>query len=169
MGTVNFSVRSMDMNASFKNFLFIFKLSQGEIAEKEFIMNNLFIIKGYVAKSFETKVASNGKTYAVGAVAVATGTTDANGKKMYNYLPIKSFGKTAELMGEHLIAGDYVEVSGQLSMNSNYTKDGKTVYGNMFCAVREFSRLNQREAKPAVVKPEVIEPEVVAVAGDTIL
>lgn len=129
-------------------------------------MNNMFIIKGYVAKSFELKTASNGKSYAVGAVAVATGTTDANGKKMYNYLPIKSFGKTAELMGEHLIPGDYVEVFGQLSMNSNYSKDGKTVYGTMFCAVREFSRLNQRESKPAVVA----EPEVVpVVAGDTIL
>lgn len=128
-------------------------------------MNNMFIIKGYVAKSFEVKTASNGKSYAIGAIAVATGTTDNQGRKQYNYLPIKSFGKTAELMGEHLIPGDYVEVSGQLSMNSNYSKDGKTVYGTMFCAVREFSRLNQRESKPAVVS----EPEVVAVAGSTIL
>ena len=166
MGTTNLSVRGMDMDASFKNFYIIyFKLSQGEIAEGVFIMNNLFIVKGYVAKSFEVKVAQNGKSYAIGAVAVATGTTDANGKKMYNYLPIKAFGKTAELMGEHLIPGDYVEVSGQLSMNSNYSKDGKTVYGNMFCAVREFSRLSQRET----VKPQVVEPEVVEPVGTTIL
>lgn len=133
-------------------------------------MNNMFIIKGYVAKSFELKTASNGKSYAIGAVAVATGTVDTNGKKTYNYLPIKSFGKTAELMGEHLISGDYVELSGQLSMNSNYSKDGKTVYGTMFCAVHKFSRLNQRKVEaqaPTVVEPEVIEPAMVA--GNTIL
>lgn len=132
-------------------------------------MNNLFIVKGYIAKFFETKIANNGKTYSIGAVAVATGTTDANGRKQYNYLPIKAFGKTAELMNEHLQHGDYVELSGQLSMNSNYSKDGKTVYGTMFCAVREFSRLSQREAKPAQAQPEVVEEPQVMVAGDTIL
>lgn len=133
-------------------------------------MNNLFVIKGFLAKSFELKTASNGKSYAVGAVAVATGTTDANGRKQYNYLPIKSFGKTAELMGEHLIAGDYIEVSGQLSMNSNYTdKNGIKQYGDMFCAVREFTRLSQRET-PKVVEPvEVVEPEVIEPVGTTIL
>lgn len=133
-------------------------------------MNNLFVIKGFLAKSFELKTASNGKSYAVGAVAVATGTTDANGRKQYNYLPIKSFGKTAELMGEHLIAGDYIEVSGQLSMNSNYTdKNGIKQYGDMFCAVREFTRLSQRET-PKVAEPvEVVEPEVIEPVGATIL
>ena len=131
-------------------------------------MNNLFIVKGYIAKSFELKVAQNGKSYAIGAVAVATGTVDANGKKMYNYLPIKAFGKTAELMGQHLQHGDYTEISGQLSMNSNYTdKNGKQQYGTMFCAVREFSRLSQRETvKPQVVEPEV---EVIEPVGSTIL
>ena len=163
MGTVNSCVRSMDMDAFILLKIFIYLillLSQGEIAEKEFIMNNMFIVKGFLAKSFEVKVANNGKSYAVGAVAVATGTTDAQGKKVYNYLPIKAFGKTAELMNKHLQHGDYVELSGQLSMNSNYSKDGKTVYGTMFCAVREFSRLSQREtAKPVeVIEPEVIEP-----------
>lgn len=133
-------------------------------------MNNLFVIKGFLAKSFELKTASNGKSYAVGAVAVATGTTDANGRKQYNYLPIKSFGKTAELMGEHLIAGDYIEVSGQLSMNSNYTdKNGIKQYGDMFCAVREFTRLSQRET-PKVAEPvKVVEPEVIEPVGATIL
>ena len=129
-------------------------------------MNNMFIVKGYLAKSFEVKTASNGKSYAIGAVAVATGTVDANGKKVYNYLPIKSFNKTAELMGQHLQAGDYVEISGQLSMNSNYTdKNGVKQYGDMFCAVREFSRLNQRQ----VAQTPVVEETPAVVAGDTIL
>ena len=128
-------------------------------------MNNLFVIKGFLAKSFELKTASNGKSYAVGAVAVSTGTVDANGRKQYNYLPIKAFNKTAELMNEHLVHGDYIEISGQLSMNSNYTdKNGVKQHGDMFCAVREFSRLSQRQ----VVQPAVEEPEVVE-AGSTIL
>ena len=128
-------------------------------------MNNLVILKGYIAKSFAVKKASNGKTYVIGALAVATGTVDQNGKKVYNYLPFKSFNKTAELMAEHLQVGDYTEVSGQLSMNSNYVdKAGVQQYGDMFIAVREFSRLSQRkvEVQPEVVEPEVIEPEVVA-------
>lgn len=151
------------MDASFKKFnLFICAVSGGDSRKGVFIMNNLFVLKGFLAKSFEVKVAQNGKSYATGALAVATGTVDANGKKVYNYLPIKSFNKTAELMGEHLQAGDYVEISGQLSMNSNYTdKNGIKQYGDMFCAVREFTRLSQREAKPV----EVIEPEVVESAS----
>lgn len=163
MGTVISCVRSMDMDASFKKFnLFICAVSGGDSRKGVFIMNNLFVLKGFLAKSFEVKVAQNGKSYATGALAVATGTVDANGKKVYNYLPIKSFNKTAELMGEHLQAGDYVEISGQLSMNSNYTdKNGIKQYGDMFCAVREFTRLSQREAKPV----EVIEPEVVKSAS----
>ena len=129
-------------------------------------MNNFVLQKGFVSKNFEVKVASNGKKYAVGNLAVSTGTTDAQGKKVYNFLPFKAFGKTAELLETHLIPGDYVEISGQLSMNSNYQKDNKTVYGTMFIAVREFSRLNQREtAKPV----EVVEPEVIEPVGATIL
>lgn len=132
-------------------------------------MNNMTLLKGYVSRNFEVKVASNGKKYAVGNLAVATGTTTPDGKKQYNFLPFKAFGKTAELMEAHLIAGDYTEITGQLSINSNYVdKSGKQQYGTMFIAVREFSRLNQRETvKSQVVEPEVIEPEVVA--GSTIL
>lgn len=130
-------------------------------------MNNFVLQKGFIARNFAVKVASNGKKYAIGNLAVATGTVDANNKKVYNYLPFKAFGKTAELLETHIISGDYVEISGQLSMNSNYTdKAGKTVYGDMFIAVREFTRLSQREtAKPV----EVVEPEVIEPAGATIL
>lgn len=133
-------------------------------------MNNLVIQKGFVAKTFAVKTAQNGKKYAIGNLAVATGTVDANGKKIYNYLPFKAFNKTAELLEQHLVAGDYVEFTGQLSMNSNYTdKAGKTVYGDMFIAVREFTRLSQRET-PKVVEPvEVVEPEVIEPVGATIL
>ena len=50
-------------------------------------------------------------------------------------------------------------------------KNGVEQYGDMFIAVREFSRLNQREtAKPVeVVEPEIVEPEVVEPVGATIL
>lgn len=157
------------MDASFKNFsiLFLFSaVSGGDSRKGVFIMNNMTLVKGYVSKTFAIKTASNGKKYAIGNIAVATGTVDANGKKQYNFLPFKAFNKTAELLEQHLIAGDYVEFTGQLSMNSNYQKDGKTVYGDMFIAVREFSRLSQREtAKPV----EVVEPEIVEPVGATIL
>lgn len=133
-------------------------------------MNNFVLQKGFIARNFAVKVASNGKKYAIGNLAVTTGTVDANNKKIYNYLPFKAFGKTAELLETHIISGDYVEISGQLSMNSNYTdKTGKVVYGDMFIAVREFTRLSQRETTKVAEPVEVVEPEVIEPVGTTIL
>lgn len=133
-------------------------------------MNNMTLLKGYVSRNFEVRTASNGKKYAVGNLAVATGTVGPDGKKQYNFLPFKAFAKTAELLEQHIIAGDYVEFTGQLSMNSNYTdKAGKTIYGDMFIAVREFTRLSQRETTKVAEPVEVVEPEVIEPVGATIL
>lgn len=128
-------------------------------------MNNFSMIKGYVSRKTTTfHPARDGKKAVFGTtIAVATGTVDGEGKKIYNWVPVKSFGKTAELMNEHLVGGDYVEVTGRLGMNPRYTnKKGELVYETCFLVATEFSRLTQR-GTPKVT--EVAQEEVENFAG----
>ena len=129
-------------------------------------MNNFSMVKGYVSRKTTTfHPARDGKKAVFSTtIAVATGTVDGEGKKIYNWVPVKSFGKTAELMNEHLVGGDYVEVTGRLGMNPRYTnKKGETVYETCFLVATEFSRLTQRETAKAT---EVVPTSVVAEVED---
>lgn len=128
-------------------------------------MNNFSLIKGYVSRKTTTfHPARDGKKAVFSTtIAVATGTVDGEGKKVYNWVPIKSFGKTAELMNENLVGGDYTEITGRLGMNPRYTnKKGETVYETCFLVATQFSRLTQRETPKAT---EVAQEEVENFAG----
>lgn len=128
-------------------------------------MNNFSLIKGYVSRKTTTfHPARDGKKAVFSTtIAVATGTVDGEGKKVYNWVPVKSFGKTAELMNENLIGGDYTEITGRLGMNPRYTnKKGETVYETCFLVATQFSRLTQRETPKAT---EVAQEEVENFAG----
>lgn len=128
-------------------------------------MNNFSLIKGYVSRKTTTfHPARDGKKAVFSTtVAVATGTVDGEGKKVYNWVPVKSFGKTAELMNENLVGGDYTEITGRLGMNPRYTnKKGETVYETCFLVATQFSRLTQRETPKAT---EVAQEEVENFAG----
>lgn len=128
-------------------------------------MNNFSMIKGYVSRKTTTfHPARDGKKAVFSTtIAVATGTVDGEGKKVYNWVPVKSFGKTAELMNENLIGGDYTEITGRLGMNPRYTnKKGETVYETCFLVATQFSRLTQRETPKAT---EVAQEEVENFAG----
>lgn len=123
-------------------------------------MNNFSLIKGYVSRKTTTfHPARDGKKAVFSTtIAVATGTVDGEGKKVYNWVPVKSFGKTAELMNENLVGGDYTEITGRLGMNPRYTnKKGETVYETCFLVATQFSRLTQRETPKAT---EVAQEEV---------
>lgn len=128
-------------------------------------MNNFSLIKGYVSRKTTTfHPARDGKKAVFSTtIAVATGTVDDEGKKVYNWVPVKSFGKTAELMNENLVGGDYTEITGRLGMNPRYTnKKGETVYETCFLVATQFSRLTQRETPKAT---EVAQEEVENFAG----
>ena len=128
-------------------------------------MNNFSMIKGYVSRKTTTfHPARDGKKAVFNTtIAVATGTVDGEGKKVYNWVPVKSFGKTAELMNENLVGGDYTEITGRLGMNPRYTnKKGETVYETCFLVATQFSRLTQRETPKAT---EVAQEEVENFAG----
>ena len=128
-------------------------------------MNNFSLIKGYVSRKTTTfHPARDGKKAVFSTtIAVATGTVDGEGKKVYNWVQVKSFGKTAELMNENLVGGDYTEITGRLGMNPRYTnKKGETVYETCFLVATQFSRLTQRETPKAT---EVAQEEVENFAG----
>ena len=128
-------------------------------------MNNFSLIKGYVSRKTTTfHPARDGKKAVFSTtIAVATGTVDGEGKKVYNWVPVKSFGKTAELMNENLVGGDYTEITGRLGMNPRYTnKKGETVYETCFLVATQFSRLTQRETPKAT---EVAQEEVENFSG----
>lgn len=128
-------------------------------------MNNFSLIKGYVSRKTTTfHPARDGKKAVFSTtIAVATGTVDGEGKKVYNWVPVKSFGKTAELMNENLVGGDYTEITGRLGMNPRYiNKKGETVYETCFLVATQFSRLTQRETPKAT---EVAQEEVENFAG----
>ena len=128
-------------------------------------MNNFSLIKGYVSRKTTTfHPARDGKKAVFSTtIAVATGTVDGEGKKVYNWVPVKSFGKTAELMNENLVGGDYTEITGRLGMNPRYTnKKGETVYETCFLVATQFSRLTQHETPKAT---EVAQEEVENFAG----
>jgi single-strand binding family protein len=128
-------------------------------------MNNFSLIKGYVSRKTTTfHPARDGKKAVFSTtIAVATGTVDGEGNKVYNWVPVKSFGKTAELMNENLVGGDYTEITGRLGMNPRYTnKKGETVYETCFLVATQFSRLTQRETPKAT---EVAQEEVENFAG----
>lgn len=128
-------------------------------------MNNFSLIKGYVSRKTTTfHPARDGKKAVFSTtIAVATGTVDGEGKKVYNWVPVKSFGKTAELMNENIVGGDYTEITGRLGMNPRYTnKKGETVYETCFLVATQFSRLTQRETSKAT---EVAQEEVENFAG----
>ena len=125
-------------------------------------MNNFSMIKGYVSRKTTTfHPARDGKKAVFSTtIAVATGTVDGEGKKVYNWVPVKSFGKTAELMNENLVGGDYTEITGRLGMNPRYTnKKGETVYETCFLVATQFSRLTQRAKTNEVATPVTEEVE----------
>ena len=110
-------------------------------------MNNLFIVKGFVS-SKGTKFYQgdeNKKSVLISQIGIATGAKDASGKKVYNWMPIKCFGKTAELVNQHVEPGSYCEFSGFLAMNAEYTdKDGVKHYPTMYLCATEFTSLERQ-------------------------
>lgn len=112
-------------------------------------MNNLFIIKGFVS-SKGTKFyqgTENKKSVLITQVGVATGAKDASGKKVYNWFPAKAFGKTAELIHQYIQPGSYVELSGFLAMNQEYTdENGVKHYATPYLCATEFTSLDRGQA-----------------------
>jgi len=85
---------------------------------------NKIILLGRLTKNINLKYAGENKT------AIATSTIAVNRryeKEKADFINIKAFGKTAEIIALYLTKGVQVGISGRLQINS-YDKDGEIKY-----------------------------------------
>ncbi|MGL4253464.1 MAG: single-stranded DNA-binding protein [Fusobacteriaceae bacterium] len=82
---------------------------------------NLIILIGRLTRDPELKFGQSGKAYCKFSIAV----DNPMKKGEADFINCSSFGKTAELIGEHMRKGSKIGINGRLSMNK-YEKDGKT-------------------------------------------
>ena len=112
-------------------------------------MNNFTILKGYLS-SKATKfypAGENKKAVLISQIGVATGSKDENGKKIYSWVPMKAFGKTAELIAQHVQPGAYFEAVGFIGMNAQYTDAQGTIhYPTAYMCATEFTLLSNSQA-----------------------
>ncbi|MGL4567831.1 MAG: single-stranded DNA-binding protein [Fusobacteriaceae bacterium] len=81
---------------------------------------NLIVLIGRLTRDPELKFGQSGKAYCKLAIAV----DNPIKKGEADFINCSSFGKTAELIGEHMRKGSKIGVNGRLSM-SRYEKDGE--------------------------------------------
>lgn len=112
-------------------------------------MNNFTILKGYLS-SKATKFyqgTEDKKSVLISQIGVATGAKDASGKKVYSWIPFKAFGKTAELIAQHVQPGAYFEAVGFIGMNAQYTDaQGVIHYPTAYMCATEFTLLSNSQA-----------------------
>ncbi|HEV2618623.1 MAG TPA: single-stranded DNA-binding protein [Acidobacteriaceae bacterium] len=96
---------------------------------------NRFQFIGNLTRDTEVRHTSNGTAAGVFDVAVTQQWRDNDGNKQEktNFFRIKTWDKTAENAGKYLGKGSKVYVEGRIE-NTEYQKDGQTVYGTDFVA-----------------------------------
>ncbi len=95
-------------------------------------MNSIILI-ARLTKDPELKfVAGSGKAVAKFSIAVDR---EFSKEKKTDFFNIECWGKTAENVANYLVKGSRVAIRGSVQ-NSNYEKDGKTVYGTKIVAER---------------------------------
>ena len=116
---------------------------------------NLNAYTGNLGRDFEVTTTNGGMTIAKSSLGVRRDFKDKQtGKYETDWIPLTVFGKTAEVMSQHLHKGSKVEVIGKLQ-TSNYTdKDGnkRTSYDVI---VSSFGFLDSANDKPKQKKQTV--------------
>ena len=87
-------------------------------------MNNVSLI-GRIVKDPETRETAGGTAVTNFTLAIDDGYGE---KKKTNYIPILTFGKTAENCGKFLTKGKRCAVTGKIQTGSYEKKDGTKVY-----------------------------------------
>lgn len=124
-------------------------------------MNNFVLVKGFISSKGTKFYAGdeNKKSVLISQVGVATGAKDAEGKKVYNWFAVKAFGKTAELINQHIQLGSYVELEGFLAMNSEYIDEkGVKHYATPYVCITNFLSLNRQSQTQQQVVQQLQNP-----------
>lgn len=82
---------------------------------------NIVILSGNICKDWITRTTISGKTVISNTIAVR------DGKEHSQFIPLKAWESTAELLLKYIAKGDKVTLQGSYKIES-YEKDGKTNY-----------------------------------------
>lgn len=86
---------------------------------------NLNVYTGNLGRDFDVTTTNGGMTIAKSSLGVRRDFKDKQtGKYETDWIPLTVFGKTAEVMSQHLSKGSKIEVVGKLQTNNYTDKDG---------------------------------------------
>lgn len=109
---------------------------------------NLNAYTGNLGRDFDTTTTGSGMTIAKNVLAVRRDFKDKQTRQYEtDWIPLTAFGKTAEIMNQHLGKGSKIEVVGKLQTNNYTDKDGnkRTSYDVI---VNSFGFLDSATDKP---------------------
>ena len=86
---------------------------------------NITVFTGNLGRDFDTTTTNSGMVIAKNSLGVRRDFKDKKtGEYETDWIPLTVFGKTAEIMSQHLSKGSKVEIVGKLQTNNYTDKDG---------------------------------------------
>lgn len=90
-------------------------------------MNSINLI-GNLTRDFDLKYSKSGTAYVTGGIAVQRKFKNQNGEYESDFINLKAFGKTAEMLANHFNKGSKIGISGSLQTGSYENQQGQRVY-----------------------------------------
>ena len=89
---------------------------------------NITTLTGRASKDIELRYTPNGKGIASGTIAVQRKFKNAQGAYETDFINFQAWGKTGELMADHIKKGDQFGISGSIQTRNYENSEGKKVY-----------------------------------------
>ena len=89
---------------------------------------NITTLTGRASKDIELRYTPNGKGIASGTIAVQRKFKNAQGAYETDFINFQAWGKTGELMADHIKKGDQFGISGSIQTRNYENSEGKKIY-----------------------------------------
>lgn len=90
-------------------------------------MNSINLI-GNLTRDFDLKYSKSGTAYVTGGIAVQRKFKNQSGEYESDFINLKAFGKTAEMLANHFNKGSKIGISGSLQTGSYENQQAQRVY-----------------------------------------
>lgn len=90
-------------------------------------MNSINLI-GNLTRDFDLKYSKSGTAYVTGGIAVQRKFKSQSGEYESDFINLKAFGKTAEILANHFAKGSKIGISGSLQTGIYENQQGQRVY-----------------------------------------
>ena len=90
-------------------------------------MNSINLI-GNLTRDFDFKYSKSGTAYVTGGIAVQRKFKNQSGEYESDFINLKAFGKTAEMLANHFNKGSKIGISGSLQTRSYENQQEQRVY-----------------------------------------